>query len=106
MKFEAQGLQIWSFTRRYIQNFHLETGSLPDYADSWFWPAISISDTNNAGGSCWSLAASKHLEKYGSNWKCLVQPNVFGVDKVWLMAQNNKLLWVTPCGGRVLSRTL
>lgn len=106
MKFEAQGLQTWSFTRRFIPNFYLETGSLPDYADSYFWPAISISDTNNACGNCWNSATSKHLEKYCSNWKCFVQPNVLIVDKVWITPRNSKLLWVEPCEGRMLSGTL
>lgn len=106
MKFEAQGLQTWSFTRRFIPNFYLETGSLPDYANSYFWPAISISDTNNACGNCWNSAASKHLEKYCSNWKCFVQPNVLIVDKAWITPRNSKLLWVEPCEGRMLSGTL
>lgn len=75
-----------------------------DYADSYFWPAISFSGTNNACSNCWSLAASKHLEKYWSSWKFWVQPNVPVVDKVWIIPPNSKL-WVAPCEGRMLSGT-
>lgn len=87
-------------------NFYVETGSLPDCIDRYFWPAISISDTNRACGNCSNLAASKLLEKYCNNQKNLVQPNVLIVDKVWITPPKSKLLWVPPCEGRMLSRTL
>lgn len=78
------------------RNFYVETGSLPDCTDRYFWLAISISDTSKACGNCSFLVASKHLEKYCNNQKNLFQPDVLIVDKVWIMPPNSKLLWVPP----------
>lgn len=87
-------------------NFYVETGSLPDSTDRYFWLAISISDTNKACDNCSYLAASKNLEKYCNNQKNLFQQNVLIFDEVWVITPNSKLLWVPPCEGRMLSRTL
>lgn len=75
VKSEAQGLQTQSFAKGFTPDL-FKTGTSPDYTDSYLWPAISTSDTTNASGNCWSLAASKHLEKYPRNQKGSIQPNV------------------------------
>lgn len=87
-------------------NFYVGTGSLPDCTDRYFWLTISVSDTNKACGNGSYLAASKHIEKYHNNPKNLFQPNVFIFEEVWITPPNSKLLWVPPCEGRMLSRTL